>query len=62
MSKEEQSHARAYPVRCAHLGCPASHPGGKWGNIRAHSEGWVQAWDGRSWCPRHATEHSRRKP
>jgi hypothetical protein len=41
------------PVECAEPGCAAKHPGGKWGNIRAHSDGWFESRDGKSYCPKH---------
>ena len=50
------SYAQANPVRCAVSSCPATHPGGKWGNIRAATAGWFESRDGQSYCPKHVPE------
>ncbi len=47
------SHATSHPARCAHPGCTANHPASKWADIRAASEGWYQARDGRQYCRLH---------
>lgn len=42
----------AAPVRCARPGCEASHPGGRWGDIKAHDAGWFTSRvTNESWCP-----------
>lgn len=41
------------PVRCDHPGCDATHPAGKWGNIRAQTDGWFHTKDEKAYCPKH---------
>lgn len=45
-----------YPAHCAHPGCLNTHPSGKWGNIRAHADGWFASKDGTEYCPDHVPE------
>lgn len=54
------SHAASHPVRCADPSCSAQHPGSKWGNIRAASDGWFESQDGKSYCPKHVPKWVKR--
>lgn len=47
------SYASNHPVECTDPTCAAKHPGGKWGNILAHQEGWYHGKDGKAYCPMH---------
>lgn len=54
------SHASENPVYCAmreSLGCPASHPSGRWGSQKAANEGWFASrQDELSYCPEHVPD------
>lgn len=47
------SHAAGHPAKCAGPDCPATHPSGKWGNIRAARDGWFESRNGEAYCPKH---------
>lgn len=50
------SHATSHPVGCVHPGCEATHPSGKWGDIRAAETGWFHSKSGDAYCPRHVPQ------
>lgn len=50
------SHATEPPTGCAHPGCDANHPAGKWGDIRAAEKGWFHSKSGDAYCPKHVPQ------
>ena len=43
-------------IMCAVNPCPRSYESHKWGQIRAHDEGWFTQKDGTAWCPDHTPD------
>lgn len=39
--------------KCGYSGCENSFNNHRWGNIKAHDEGWVLLKNGDAWCPEH---------
>lgn len=41
---------------CSHPGCERSFRDHRWGQTKAHGEGWFIQKDGTAWCPKHVPD------